>query len=150
MPPSKPWKTCRAGKALEPGKEQTMPKEFYTERDIEDMWKRGVMSLQIGDEVVLTDLAYEKAQRLGMQLLRPPSAQREPEMRPSEPPAAPVRPYLSQSNVPMANPTIPSSASESDLPGRIRAAVAARLGAQVDPQLLESIIQRVLKSTGVK
>ncbi len=47
-----------------------MAKEFYTERDIEDMWKRGVMSLQMDENVVLTELAYEKAQKLGMQLLR--------------------------------------------------------------------------------
>jgi hypothetical protein len=64
-----------------------MSKEFYTERDIEDMYKRGIMSLQVTDNVVLTELAYEKANRLGMQLLRE---------RPMEPPAAPVRPYISQ------------------------------------------------------
>ncbi len=64
-----------------------MAKEFYTERDIEDMVKRGVTSLQLNDNVVLTELAFEKAQRLGMQLLRD---------RPIQPPAAPVRPYISQ------------------------------------------------------
>ncbi len=64
-----------------------MPKEFYTEKDIEDMVKRGVMSLEINDNVVLTDLAYEKANRLGMKLIRAQS---------DNPPAAPVRPYLSE------------------------------------------------------
>ena len=48
-----------------------MPKEFYTERDIEDMFKRGVMSLNVSENVVLTELAYEKANRLGMQLREP-------------------------------------------------------------------------------
>jgi hypothetical protein len=38
-----------------------MPKEFYTENDIEDLFNRGVRSLQITDHVVLTELAYEKA-----------------------------------------------------------------------------------------
>jgi len=127
-----------------------MPKEFYTERDIEDMWKRGVMSLQMGDNVVLTDLAYEKAQRLGMQLLRPVSGQREPVEKPVEPPAAPVRPYLSQPTAPVAGPIVAARTEEADLAGRIRAAVVAKMGSQVDPQLLDSIIQRVLKSTGVK
>ncbi len=47
-----------------------MPKDFYTERDIEDMVKRGILSLEINDNVVLTDLAYEKANRLGMKLVR--------------------------------------------------------------------------------
>ncbi len=65
--------SCRSGK------EQAMPKEFYTERDIEDMFKRGILSLQVNDNVVLTELAYEKANRLGMQLLQASS--------PVEPPA---------------------------------------------------------------
>ena len=73
-----------------------MPKEFYTERDIEDMFKRGILSLQVNDNVVLTDLAYEKANRLGMQLQRQSSGQHAQGMRPVDPPAAPVRPYISQ------------------------------------------------------
>jgi hypothetical protein len=118
-----------------------MPKEFYTERDIEDMWKRGIMSLQVNENVVLTELAYEKAQRLGLQLLKP---------QPMDPPAAPVRPYLSQSNAYQATTAAPAPASGPDLAARIRSAVSERLGPQVDPQLLDSIIQRVLNSTGVK
>jgi hypothetical protein len=119
-----------------------MPKEFYTERDIEDLWKRGVMSLRVTEDVVLTELAYEKAQRLGMQLVRE---------RPLEPPAAPVRPYLSPPpKAAPAPPAAPAPAADSDLAARIREAVHARLGPQVDPALLEVIIQRVLKSTGVK
>jgi hypothetical protein len=128
-----------------------MPKEFYTERDIEDMWKRGIMSLQVTENVVLTELAYEKAQRLGMQLLKE---------NPLEPPAAPVRPYLSQAVPPLASSYPPSmpipSASpapipaQPDLTARIRSAVIAKLGTQIDSQLLDVIIQRVLQSTGVK
>jgi hypothetical protein len=121
-----------------------MPKEFYTERDIEDMVKRGVMSLQLNDNVVLTELAYEKAGRLGMQLVR---------ARPAEPPGAPVRPYLSQVQQPVVAPAVPAApalAADAGLAVRIREAVNARLGTQVDPALLDVIIQRVLKSTGVK
>ncbi len=119
-----------------------MPKEFYTERDIEDMWKRGIMSLQVDDDVVLTELAYEKANRLGMRLIKD---------RPVEPPAAPIRPYISQPRKPESiNAGAASSGAGPSLEARIRDAVAARLGTQVDPQLLDSIIQRVLKSTGVK
>ena len=133
-----------------------MPKEFYTERDIEDMFKRGILSLQVTENVVLTELAYEKANRLGMQLLRE---------KPVEPPAAPVRPYISETSSPAlpprgegrqpSSPALPPRGegrgpSEADLPARIRAAVNARLGSQVDPALLDVIIERVLKSTGVK
>src|SRR5512137_2001518 len=87
------------------GKEQTMPKEFYTERDIEDMFKRGILSLQVNDNVVLTELAYEKANRLGMQLLRE---------RAVEPPAAPVRPYISQVQKPETA-AAPAAPAEADL-----------------------------------
>lgn len=122
-----------------------MPKEFYTEKDIEDMFKRGEMSLIITDDVVLTELAYEKANRLGMKLLRG---------QPDNPPCAPVRPYLAHKSAPQpaaaaAAPTLPAPVG-TDLHARIREAVIARMGGQVDPALLEVIIQRVLNSTGLK
>ena len=127
-----------------------MPKEFYTERDIEDMVKRGVMSLRINDDVVLTDLAYEKAKHLGMHLLRD---------KPANPPAAPVRPDLSQNHPTQAQPPVsaltasvapPAQADGAELRQRIHSAVIARLGDQVDAQLLDVIITRVLQSTGIK
>ncbi len=131
-----------------------MPKEFFTEKDIEDMVKRGCLSLEISDNVVLTDLAYEKANRLGMKLVS---------SKPDNPPAAPVRPYVSQP-IERRNPETPlhPSAQEADriippAPGnpndlhqRVRSAVIARMGNQIDPALLDTIIQRVLASTGVK
>jgi hypothetical protein len=124
-----------------------MPKEFYTEKDIEDLVKRGVLSLDVNENVVLTELAYEKAKRLGMKLIRSTA---------DNPPAAPVRPYLSEKAA--AHPPTPAAslpapaapAGQSDLTTRIRSTVIAKLGAQVDPALLDVIIQRVLKSTGVK
>ena len=36
-------------------------KKFYTDKDIEELFHSGVKSLQVTDDVVLTDLAYEKA-----------------------------------------------------------------------------------------
>ena len=124
-----------------------MPKEFYTEKDIEDLVKRGVLSLEVNDNCVLTDLAYEKANRLGMTLVR---------AKPDNPPGAPVRPYISEKVVtrPATATTVAAAphlpAAEVDLPASIRSAVVAKLGAQVDPALLESIIERVLKSTGLR
>jgi hypothetical protein len=130
-----------------------MPKEFYTEKDIEDLVKRGVLSLDVTENVVLTELAYEKANRLGMKLVR---------TTPDNPPAAPVRPYISQKPAPgpvaaAIPPAAPTAAprpaapgGDGDLPARIRSAVISKLGNQVDPALLDVIIQRVLKSTGVK
>lgn len=116
-----------------------MPKKFYSEDDIEDLVKRGIHSLVVDEQVVLTDLAYEKARQLGMQLIGSGSEQ---------PPAAPVRPYVSQQQTGGAAGS-PLTAS-SDLHQRIRQAVIARLGSQVDPALLDTIISRVLQNTGLK
>ncbi len=144
-----------------------MPKEFYTEKDIEDLVKRGILSLEINDNVALTDLAYERANRLGVKLVQE---------KPDNPPAAPVRPYVSEQtsslpqtkglpqtkSLPQAPKSSPAPAvqaqaaasnshpTDGDLHQRIRSAVITRLGNQIDSALLDVIIQRVLNSTGVK
>jgi hypothetical protein len=116
-----------------------MAKEFYTERDIEDMYKRGVRSLEVGDDVVLTELAYEKANKLGLQLAKGGT---------KETPCAPMRP-VPQVARPEA-PCVCNQAKPGDLEARIRTAVNAKLGSDIDPALLDVIIKRVLKSTGAK
>ena len=130
-----------------------MPKEFYTEKDIEDLFHRGIRSLQVTENVVLTELAYEKARRLDFQLITD---------RADNPPAAPVRPYISeqQAHRPMqtigpAAPVVeaapkPVHPGTDDVEKRIRSAVLARLGDQVDAKLLDTIIQRVVKGVGLK
>ena len=133
-----------------------MPKEFYTEKDIEDLFNRGIKSLQITENVVLTELAYEKAKRLDFQLISD---------RADNPPAAPVRPYLSESpsrQTAHSKPTVapvpstvgrqlkPTPQDTTDVEKRIRSAVIARLGNQVDAKLLDNIIHRVVKGIGLK
>jgi hypothetical protein len=144
-----------------------MPKEFYTEKDIEDLFNRGIRSLQLNENVVLTELAYEKAKRLDIQLITD---------RADNPPAAPVRPYISEQQthrpVPTIGPATPVAESqpspaptpalreapprgspgerEKELENRIRSAVIARLGNQVDAKLLDNIIHRVVKGIGLK
>jgi hypothetical protein len=133
-----------------------MPKSFYTERDIEDLAKRGVISLLEDDDVVLTDLAREKAMRLGLEIVH----------KYDQPPSAPQRPYITQMVSPSA--TSPggegsaksSSLSKASPPGvakgsdelfeSVRKEVMTRLGDGVDPQLLETIIRRVLQNVGAK
>ena len=91
-----------------------MAKIFYTERDIEDLYARGVTSIEVHDNVVLTDLARERMFKLNMQVKRvDPKAH--PEDNPRE-----------------------------VLVHRIKAAVFARLNGQVDPVLLDTVIRRVL------
>lgn len=117
-----------------------MAKTFYTDRDIEDLFSRGVASLVINDDVVVTDLAREKAMKLGMELVR--------ELDNS--PSAPERPYIakqSSPNVPLVKEAI-QKPDKAQLQDRVHKAVMARLGDSADPKLLETIISRVLKSVG--
>lgn len=128
-----------------------MPKTFYTEKDIEELFKNGTKSLQVNDDVSLTDLAYEKAKQLGLQLLFDDV---------DLPPIAPIRPYLSNGSTHTSTPISSKPKVDSVAPAmtqprtevaqRIRSAVLARLGNQVDTKLLDSIIQRVVKATGVE
>ena len=125
-----------------------MAKTFYTDKDIEEMHRNGIKSLRVNDDVALTDLAYEKAHRLDFQIISDHA---------DSPPAAPVRPYLSDvkprpaSRKPMVDSVSQTSASpESDVAQRIRSAVIAKLGDQVDAKLLDNIIHRVVKATGLK
>lgn len=134
-----------------------MPKTFYTERDIVDLVHQGVKSLIVDDDIVLTDLAYEQAHRLGLELLRASN----------QPPAAPVRPYIAKLQSPSASNNAKSAASatfnnpvnpisvqratkDEDLQQRVFKAAQARLGNSVDPNLLETIVQRVIKSISTK
>lgn len=126
-----------------------MAKIFVTERDIEEMVRRGELTLTVNDDVVLTELAFEKAERLGVILLQPHQL----------PPAAPIRPYLSEPVAPPAGsgktPCMKCSQqtagpTDEEIRQRIRDAVKAKLGNQVDDALLETIITRVLNNVGIK
>jgi hypothetical protein len=109
-----------------------------------------VISLLEDDDVVLTDLARDKAIRLGIEIVR----------EIDQPPSAPERPYISEMTSPSAaSPgdkgaakarSSATSASGDELFENVRAEVVARLGDAVDPQLLDTIIRRVLQNVGVK
>jgi hypothetical protein len=133
-----------------------MPKTFITERDIEDLAHQGTLELALSDDIVLTDLAYEKAGRLGVKLLQTHS----------QPPAAPSRPYLSQPSVdthvsigtsaassmqdkPCGKCLLPDGPVNGELKRRVVEAVTARLGGQVDSALLSTIVERVFVDLGV-
>ena len=101
-----------------------MPKTFYTERDIDDMHARGVTSIEIHDNIVLTDLARERAFKHGIRLQR------------SE---APAPPKTGLSSTPP-----PAAISQEALIQQIKTAVLARLNGQVDPAVLDAVIRRVV------
>lgn len=96
-----------------------MAKIFYTERDIEDMYARGVTSVEVHDNVVLTDLARERALKLGVRLER-------------------VKPNVH-----------PADAPNEVLIHRVKAAVLAQLGGRwVDPDLLDAVVRRIVTEMG--
>ena len=133
-----------------------MPKTFYTERDVVDLVGQGVRSLIVDDDVVLTDLAYEKARKLGLELLRAND----------QPPAAPVRPYIAKLASPSSGvaakpaacppvtapvpPAVTPAQAGDELYQRVYNASLAKLGDSVDPKLLGVIVERVLKSLSTK
>ena len=118
-----------------------MAKTFYTEHDIEDMARRGQRSLVVGDNVVLTDLAYESARKLGVELIQPHDT----------PPGAPIRPYFNQSGSITANTEAAGMAiSMEALKQRVKSAVRAKLGDKIDESLVDRIIERVASDLGYK
>jgi len=92
-----------------------MPKTFYTERDIVDLVNRGVTSLEVNDDVVLTDNARDMALKRGMRLTRTRLRAAHPE-----------------------------DGADADLAHRVKAAVIARLGDQVDAKLLDTVVSKVV------
>ena len=94
-------------------------KTFYTERDIEDLVGQGITRLAIHDDIVLTELAREKATRLGLALIEGPDT-------------AQPREGIHQ---PSAN---------DDLSNQIKAKVIAHIGNRVPEDILDTVIARVL------
>ena len=90
-----------------------MAKTFYTERDIIDLADRGVTSLEVNDDVVLTDQARDLALKRGVRLIR-------------------------------TNPSHAEDGGNAELVHRVKAAVIARLGDQVDAKLLDAIVTKVV------
>ena len=111
-------------------------KAFYTEKDIEDLAARGVSTLEVSDDVYLTDLAREKAERLGVVLVREHET----------PSSAPIRPYLSSdaAPAPVVSQREAQTATRDEMYERVRTEVLNRLGERYDPALLDNIIRRVL------
>lgn len=97
-----------------------MAKTIYTDRDIDDLVRRGVKELAITDDVYLTDLARERAGKLGLTL-------RSSQWTGGAP--API-------NVPRKN--------TEQLVSQVKGDVIAKLGSQVDAAMIERIVRRVV------
>jgi hypothetical protein len=110
-----------------------MAKIFYTERDIDDMKARGITSIDVTDNIVLTDLALERAMRYEMKINRHEQAAPKATYSPSV--------NLTASTV---HTTVARSSDNAELRQRIKTAVLAKLDGQVDGTLLDAVITRVL------
>ena len=131
-------------------------KQFYTVRDIEDMHAAGVVDIETHDDVVLTDVAREKAIALGMHLtpVEPATDGQQGPALPrmaaatgtTKPPAA-----GGAGLTPTAAPSAPPAPSQSTIGAaptdrvmKIKAAVVARLGTDKYNDLLDKIIPQVM------
>ena len=108
-----------------------MAKIFYTERDIDDLKARGVDSIEVNDNVVMTDLAVERAMKHGIRVHR----------REQSAPQATLSPSV---NAAYPRETPRPSAADFELKQKIKSAVLARVNGQVDEALLDAVITRVL------
>lgn len=119
-----------------------MAKRFYTERDIEDLAAQGILTLTVDSNVILTGLAEEKAQRLGVKLVQ---SQQE---WPSSTNKAVQAVSPTQTTPEAGNQPVPSLKEDQALRQRIHRAVRAKFGDEIDPQVLDRIISRVLDNIG--
>ena len=110
-----------------------MPKKFYTERDIDDLKARGVKSIDVTEDVVMTDLALERAMRYEMKINRIEQPA----------PKATYSPSVNLTASTVHN-TVSRPSENAELRRRIRTAVLAKLDRPVDSALLDAVITRVL------
>jgi|UniRef100_A0A7C4KZL5 hypothetical protein len=96
-----------------------MAKKFLTARDIDYHADQGVTEIQVGDDLVVTDLGQERARERGVRLIRLPAGEKSPDH-------------------PAWEETTPSA----EVIQQVRSAVIARLGGT--PEGLDQIIQKIL------
>lgn len=131
-------------------------KQFYTVRDIEDMHATGVVEIETHDDVVLTDVAREKAIALGMHL-KPVASTHDGRQGPARSrmalSAGTTKPPVAGGAGlnPTAAPSVPPAPSQSTTGAaptervlKIKAAVVARLGTDKYNDLLDKIIPQVM------
>lgn len=121
-------------------------KTFYTERDIADMHAAGVTEIEVDDDVVLTDLAREKAIALGVKtkLVAQRSGQPNGLPRMAVAPQMQLPPAVVGPMSPLPAPSTVPATSEADLVAQVKAAVIARLGTTAHNDLLDQVIPQVL------
>ena len=111
-----------------------MAKIFYTERDIDDLHARGMTSIDVNDNIVLTDLAVERAMKFGIKINRHELSSPQAILSPSVNTYAAYPRELARESI-----------SEEALKQKVKSIVLTRLKGQVDEKLLEAVITRVME-----
>jgi len=112
-----------------------MPKTFITERDVDDLKARGVTSIDMTNNVVMTDLAVERAFRHGIKINR------------VEHTALPTASFSPSVNTFASKPIERTlSVPDADVIAKVKSAVLARLDGQVDAALLDAVITKVVSA----
>ncbi|GAB4579705.1 MAG: hypothetical protein Fur0022_24440 [Anaerolineales bacterium] len=110
-----------------------MPKTIYTEQDIDALKARGATCVDVTDEVLLTDLAMERALKHGLKINHVGTTAPQATFSPS------VNTYAAYAR---------EAPPDADLRRKIKAAVLARINGQVDDGVLENTITRVMQRMG--
>jgi hypothetical protein len=109
-----------------------MPKIFYTEHDVDELKARGVTSIDLNDNVVMTDLALERALKYEIKINR------------AERVSAPQASLSPSVNLAASSVHRIVQKSDAELKQKIKSLVLAKLDGQVDAALLDAVITRVL------
>ena len=119
-------------------------KTFYTERDIVDMHAAGVTEIKMDDDVVLTDLAREKALALGVNLKPAGNSDAKQAGRIPRAPGAAV-PAQAAGNAgggSAALPAPPPPQTSPELVSLVKAGVIAKLGTSDYNNILDQVIPK--------
>ncbi len=126
-----------------------MSRIFYTERDIEELAKRGVTEIELNDAVYITDLAREMMDKLGIKRkvsggqAASSSVLASPDVANLHAQAAPA---ASAPHNASASGTTLSPAEKQQVMDKVKSGVIARLGPGVDAAVVEKIVQRVVSA----
>ncbi len=126
-----------------------MARIFYTERDIEDLAKRGVTEIELNDSVYITDLARETMDKLGIKR-KVSGGQAASSSVLTSPDVANLHAQAAVAasaphNASASNAAL-SSAEKQEVMDKVKSGVIARLGPGVDAAVVEKIVQRVVSA----
>lgn len=110
-----------------------MARTFYTERDIQDLAKRGVTEIEVNDSVYITDVAREMMDKLGIK--RKVTNRAAPTSILASPDVTNLRKPASQTL---------SDDERQQVIDKVKSGVIARLGPGVDSAVIDQIVRRVV------